>query len=67
MARATPLQLGSRIARDIGRAGITDSRGPLAVRASSHSPHHGTGERLEVFVLARFLHANRIPLRSKTL
>jgi len=31
------------------------------------SPFHGNGEAIQTFDLTRFLHANRMPLRSKTL
>jgi hypothetical protein len=33
----------------------------------SLSPFHGNDERLQLLDLTRFLHANRIPLRLKTL
>jgi len=51
-----------------GRRIVAGARGCRKVRWHRMEPHSGgIGMRLYLFVLTRFLYANRYPLRSKTL
>ena len=69
------------MSRLVGNGGVTKSpviadeapeRPFQYIRETKHetwslSPFHGNSERLQALDLTRFLHANRYPLRSKTL